>query len=300
MALENLDSDISEKTEISLNELSNYLWTKKISLFLTTTFFILLSLAYTLASPNIYTSHTILAPSEQINDLNSDLLSNLNLPSIPGVPQTSSLSYKTLEAVERLKSFDFFIDIKDKISIVPELMASKSYDKKNKKLIYDKNLYSDKKNEWVGEIPSDQEAFYAFKDIYKVSINDDTGYVVISISFISPEISKLWIENIVSHINTKIRTEHQELAAKSIDYLNKQISNTNLSEVRISLSRLIQEETKKLNLTNITDDYIFKTIESPYAPEFKSSPKRLLFVIFGGFIGFFLSLIYLIFRLIYR
>ena len=47
-------------------------------------------------------------------------------------------------------------------------------------------------------------------------------------------------------------------------------------------------------VANISDDYLLKTIDSPYVPLKKSSPFRALICIIGFFLGIFISVSYLI------
>ena len=63
-------------------------------------------------------------------------------------------------------------------------------------------------------------------------------------------------------------------------------------------SQLIQNETQKLMLVEINEEYVFKILDSPVAPEEKSSPSRTLISLLGLFLGFFISCIFFILRFV--
>ena len=64
------------------------------------------------------------------------------------------------------------------------------------------------------------------------------------------------------------------------------------------VSQLIQNETQKLMLVEINEEYVFKILDSPVAPEEKSSPSRALISLLGLFLGFFISCIFFILRFV--
>ena len=56
------------------------------------------------------------------------------------------------------------------------------------------------------------------------------------------------------------------------------------------MSSLIQDQVQVLMLAEAADDYVFKPLVSPIAPEKKSKPSRALICILGTFIGFMISI----------
>ena len=49
-------------------------------------------------------------------------------------------------------------------------------------------------------------------------------------------------------------------------------------------------------LANVKDDYVLRSIEPPYIPEYKHSPDRLLICIFGFLLGLFFAFLVSILR----
>ena len=72
------------------------------------------------------------------------------IASMAGLSATVSSVSKTDKGIKELESFIFFKKIIESKDILPELFASKTYDKKNKILEYDQEIYNKKENSWIG------------------------------------------------------------------------------------------------------------------------------------------------------
>ena len=160
--------------EVNLFGLLNILWKKKIMLISITTTFAIGSVLYALSLPNIYTSKTLLAPSEQSESLLSTLGSYTSL--VGGmIPFPSGAVNKSQEAVERIKSFDFFEkNILPKIKL-QDLMAVERWASDQNTIIYNQKIFDDKNNKWVRKVslpqlpkPSNQEAFEEFSNLIEI------------------------------------------------------------------------------------------------------------------------------------
>ena len=112
-----------------------------------------------------------------------------------------------------------------------------------------------------------------------------TDFVSVSIKHLSPNIAKKWLDIIIFNINEKMREEDRKLALDSINFLNKSSEETNLVEIKEAISQLLQSEMQKLMLAAANENYIYKKLESPIAPERKSEPKRSLICILGTVLG---------------
>ncbi|EEZ85187.1 conserved hypothetical protein [Vibrio harveyi 1DA3] len=86
-------------------------------------------------------------------------------------------------------------------------------------------------------------------------------------------------------------------AKKNIEYLEKQLKLTNLSEMQNVFYQLIEEQTKKLMLAEAQDQYIFEMIDPPVVPEEKDSPSRAIICVLGTLIGGILSIFIALIRI---
>ena len=97
--------------------------------------------------------------------------------------------------------------------------------------------------------------------------------------------AKQWTELVINEINKFYREKDKSKSQKAVNYLNEQIAMTNISEVKIAISQLLQEETKKLALIEANEFYVFEYIDPPVVMEQKSEPKRAIICILFAFLG---------------
>lgn len=289
------DKKLFENDEINLYELFKTFWDSKwliSSITIASCIFIVL---YSLSIPNIYRSSALVMPAQSQGSSMSGSLSSLGgLASMAGISIPSGNSNNKEEAIAVLTSHQFLEDFIVNNDILLPLMASKGWDAKKNELIFNPKIYDTKNKKWTGKTnaaPSIQEAVRSFRQIYIVSENKKNGFVTISIDFYSPYVSKEWIDLIIENINETMRVQAVSIATSSLNYLNEQISKTNISEIKIVLSELAKSETQKIMLSKSSPEYVFKTIDKAFAPEIKIRPRRSVICIIGALVGFSLSLI---------
>lgn len=287
---QNKEENISQ--EIDIKDFVLFVWSKKYLVSVITFSFLVLFIIYSIFLPNTYTSFAMLAPVNTDTNLTKRLNSFSSLASFAGISLPAESINKSREGIERLQSYDFFVnEFLPKVNL-EDLMAAKSWDKVNNILTYDDDIFNINEKKWVRDVslpklpkPSDQEAFREFQKIFTVVEDDKTLYASLYIDHISAEIAKEWLEIIVQSINENMRNEDIKVASSSIDYLSELSGDTNLSDVKAALSKLLEEQMQILMLTNVRDEYIFKTISSPLAPENPSGPNRLFIWFIGIFLG---------------
>ncbi len=249
--------------------------------------------SYSLYVPDKYQSKIILAPVSQ-DEASPVPNSYMSLASLAGVSLPTSGNSRISEATAIISSYKFFSEIFIDDKKIFELMAAKKWNKALRNLEFI-DPYSNvmdltkTEREALMQDFSLQEAYKEFTEKFKVDIDKDNGFLTLSFIHISPDISKEWLNEIVSKLNKTIKINEKDKATKAINYLNKQISKTGLTEVKQVLSQLIQEQTQTIMLAEVNEEYIFKVIEPAIAPEERDSPNRLYMVIFGILLGLSIS-----------
>lgn len=284
--------------ELNIYELLNMLYQKKFLIIVLTTSFTILSVLVSLILPNMYTSSALLAPSEQNNSLSSKVGGISAIAGMAGVSLGGESIIPSVEAIERIKSFDFFRE-----SILPNikkenLLAVKSWDPSRNLINYHKSDFDITTNKWVRKVkypkqtePSNQELFEEFQKIITIVENKKTQFVTISINHQSPHIAQKWLNIIIYNINESMRDDEKMLATNSIEFLNETIKNTNLIEIKESISGLLENQIQKLMLASANEFFVFKVIDSPLVREKKSSPNRIFIVILGALFGFMIGIL---------
>ncbi|WP_373317405.1 Wzz/FepE/Etk N-terminal domain-containing protein [Shewanella algidipiscicola] len=292
--------------EIDLRALFSAVWDGKWLIVAVTSVFAIASVVIALMLPNIYKSEALLAPAnaEQQGGLGALASQFGGLASMAGLNLGGGSSVdKTQLAISVLKSRQFANSFIEKHDILPQLMAGESWNQNDDSLTYDLSLYDSSSKLWVREVeapkqpkPSPQEAYKTFAEIVEVQVDKDTGLIRISVEHLSPSIAQQWVTWLVEDINAEMKQREVAEAVKSSEFLEKQISETHVADIRTVLYQLIEEQTKTIMFAEVRDEYVFKTIDPAIVAEEKFKPKRALICIVGTLFGGFLACLFVFIR----
>ena len=281
---------------IDLNEIFSLLWNKKSYIGLIAIFFMSSSFLYSILAPNIYTSYSLLASTSSSNSLSSSMRSYSAIAGLAGVNLPKDSDDKSLEAIARIESYDFFSKYFLPNIKLENLLALDSWDKEKNKIFYDTRKFDPLKKNWNKRtlsnketIPSKFLAYEEYKKILSISQDSETLFISISIDHLSPYIAKKWLNIIIHNINESMRAEEKVLTLKYIDFLNTTISDNRILEIETTILSLLKDQMQKLMLVSANDDYVFKQIEPPIVPEKKSA--HIIFIILGLIIGIFSAIL---------
>ena len=100
----------------------------------------------------------------------------------------------------------------------------------------------------------------------------------------------------IEKIIKKNKENDKEIAEKSSQYLNNEMSKANYVEIKEVIAKLVQQETQKLALLEANDFYVFEYIDPPAVMEIKSEPQRSIICILGALIGGLIGTFIVLFR----
>ena len=308
MSVHRSEKEGSDTVVLDVGEIITWLWSGRKTLFLGTFSFALLSIMLAILLPNKYTASALLAPSQQSGSALSGLMSqyggiaNLAGLSLPGGEE----KVQTAMAIELMHSRAFIGDFVDRHSILPEIMAAKSWNLKTGKLEFDSDDYLADTGEWIRDVkppyqprPSVLEVHEKFLEIMTIVEDPKTGFVTVSIEHLSPTFAAQLVTLIVQDINDTLRQKDIKEASDSIEFLKQQISNTSLADLQAVFFELIQSQTETMMLAEVRPEYVFSTMDAAVAPEEKSSPKRALICGAGTILGFLISCFVIVARRVF-
>lgn len=287
--------------EMDLRELIQVLWAGKWLIGGITFAVTLISVVVALILPNIYQAEVLLAPNTRdgAGGLPALVAQYGGLAGLAGINIDSGSAGKTTLGLETLKSRKFISEFVQRHDILVPLIAAEAWNAETGDLEIDPDSYDLESGKWVRRvrppkktIPSSQEAYEKFMDILSVDQDNKTGFVTIGLEHYSPAVAKQWVDWLIEDLNTVILRQDVTDAEQAIDYLNKQINSTPLAGLRDVFFRLIEEQTKTVMLAEVSDEYVFKTIDPAILPERKTRPKRRLIVILCTIIGGLLGIMY--------
>ena len=295
----NINSD--DLDNISVNEIIDILINEKLKLFSITTLTLIVSIIYSLYIPNQYVSYSVLAPVSDLSNSAKIPSQYSGVASLAGISLPASGSEKTYEAIEVMKSLDFFTKFLNKYNLEIPIIAANGWERNTNKLKINKKIYDTKNKKWVSNIkfsvngkPSTQYAHKIFLENLLIDIDKKTDFITVSYKHFSPNTAKDIVDLMLMEINTIIKNDDLKHAELSISFLKTELKNTKIQGIKESLNRLVEANYETIVLANSSPEYLFKTLSASFAPEKKSSPERAYIVIAATFISFFLSSMYLL------
>ena len=111
------------------------------------------------------------------------------------------------------------------------------------------------------------------------------GTTTITVAWRDPVVAARWANDFVGLANETLRARAIQDSSRNIEYLNKQLAQTNVVEIRQAMYALIEAETKSLMLAHGRAQYAFTIVDPAVPPAVRFSPRRTLMVITGLFIG---------------
>lgn len=285
--------------EININEFIKIILRYKLSSLIIITISIIISLYVAISSPNKYISSAILVSNNDNNSSTSSISGLSGLAGMAGISLPNEPIDKSVEAIERIRSFDFFAkNFIPNIDLI-NLFAVKDWDRSKNEFVYYSNIYDASSEKWTRSPginnkpePTLQEAYIKYKEILTISRDDKTNFIQLSVEHYSPFIAKEWVDLIVKNINLEMKLIDQKRSSESINFLNKISSETNIFELKQVISTLLEKQMQNFMLSSSRDDYIFSEIQTALVPELKSSPKRSVILILGFLCGIFLSVLF--------
>ncbi|AGM44865.1 hypothetical protein KBAD11_28180 [Aeromonas dhakensis] len=199
---------------------------------------------------------------------------------------------KTAIAVEIGKSRQFLSHFIRQHQLEVPLMAVIKADKVTGELLVDKNIYDVDTKKWVREVPpsksvepTDWELVKAFRALASISQDTKSGLVTVAVEYYSPETAKQWVDWLVADLNEGMKLRDQTDAIRNISYLKAQLEKTPVADMQKVFYQLIEEQTKTLMLTEVNQEYVFKTLDPAVVAEEKAKPKRALIAVLGTLLG---------------
>jgi uncharacterized protein involved in exopolysaccharide biosynthesis len=150
--------------------------------------------------------------------------------------------------------------------------------------------FDPKTSKWTvpaDEIPTPQDAYRVFdRDVRRVIEDPIAGTVVLEILWPERETAAAWANEIVGRVNETMRRRTIAESQKSVKYLEEQLEETTMVELREVLFRVMQDQITTMTLANSREEFGLRVIDPAMAPGPKNfeRPNRRL-IVFAGIVG---------------
>jgi hypothetical protein len=249
----------------------------------------LVALILVMRMPDIYRAEVVLAVAEQDR---GDTLAGIG-SQLGGLAQFAGLGLlsgaagvdKAQLALEVLRSRAFLGDFIERHDLLVPLMAARGWDRDRDALLLDESIYSPAEQRWLREPrpprtaePSLQEAHGALLDRLRIDFDRPRGVVTVQLDYYSPFVAQQWLARLVADLNDTMRKQDIELARNSIAYIEEQLGQTSVADIRQVFFQLIERHLRTQMLAEVRPDYVFTIVDPPVPPELKHSPRRAVIV----------------------
>ena len=291
--------NMDEQDEINFRDILNSLTQSKFLILFTVIAFAIGSIAYSLSLSNKFTSSSTLMV---VNESGKTSQSNSGLEmisSIAGINLSGPGSSKSEFVITTITSRDFLRHLLTFEDIKPTLAAFKSYDKVNKKIIFNEIIYNNEKKSFTDDLlklPTFQEIYNRYARIVSVNKSIKTGFITIAVNHESPEFAYTFLSLIIDELNTLSRKKYLIESQDSLAYLYSELAKTKQIEIKDSINQLILSELRRQMFAEVRTNYLINPLDQPFLPELKSSPNRAKIFISGTILGFFISILIAIVR----
>ena len=204
----------------------------------------------------------------------------------------SALNSKILEVEEIMTSRDFFRELlTSNPEIFNNILYADSYNKDTKNIRYLKGAPAiEDIIEKNTPFPINKNFFDAhsqFLKSFEFIKALDSEFYTISYTHISPVFAKEVLDLVINKANQLQKTIQINEANNALDYLLGEISSATNSEVKGSMSKLVEIQLKTKMIANMRENSTIKIIDSPFIPSNKSGPLRAIF----AFLTFIVSIL---------
>ena len=315
----------NDSDEIDLIEIAKTIWKGRLLIVAISSVFILIGIALALLSPIVFSSSTTFIPSNQESVQSSGLsgvasLVGINLGGMSSGAEISASMYPLVgESIEfKRLLLNQHIDDKKHIKMDEFLINYYSIDKSSYKQNTNKSFVSE----------AEQQLFEKLNNIITISVNQKDGFVTISAKMPESEyasnscvnareiLQEIIINNKIKSAKQQLLYSEEQLASKRIEFEETQnkLAYFNDSNLNIVNSSVINERKKleadfeiinavmvelskqveqsKLQVSK--DTPVFSVLKEATMPTKRSSPKRTQIVLIFAFMGFIVSVLYLV------
>lgn len=280
--------------EIDVRELIDTIWRGKGLVSAIVLAGSIFALIFVLNQPNIYRSEALLSPADLGGQQAGSRLAREygGLASLAGIDLGSDGVNETQIALAVLESRSFLIAFIRRHDLLVPLMAAKGWDHESGGWIIDENVYDLNGRMWVRNVkppktkrPTELEAYRELKKRIMVAVDQDKGFVTVSLELMSPEATQEWLNKLIFDLNDHMRQREILEAERTVSYLQAQIGQTSIAEMQKVFYELIVSQTQRLMLAKVGTEYAFRVIDPPVIPEEKTSPKRLRIMFLAAFLS---------------
>lgn len=258
--------------EADFFELWNAVWAAKWFIIAVTFVFTAAGIAYALLGTQWWRADAVVMRATDKN-LPSGLAQLGSLTSLAGIDLPGGSNDQAPVAV--LRSRELIAEFINQHDLLPVLFAEKWDPVARRWKGADPNRYPDIR---------DGVGFFE-KSIRSVSEDKKSGVLTLSITWKDPDLAAKWANELVDHVNRKLREQALLESGQNIKYLRGELSQTDVAALQQSIGRVLESEMQKMLMARGRAEYAFRVIDHAVPPKLRTKPQRRLIAAFSFMAG---------------
>lgn len=263
----------TDRAPVSFMDLVRATWKQRVFFLAWTLGICAVALVIALLWPNTYRSEALLAP---LLERSEEAAAAKPLSALQGVAALVGFSPRSYtEIQEKVSYLESKALVRRVVETHPELMPR----------LFPKKWDADR-GDWKSEDPKRRpdhwDAIRQFDERYHVSLDGQTGLLLLRFDSRDPALSAEMLRIIIEEANDGWREVTLEQSRGFMRYLEEKSRQTDIAEAREVLLSLMASELRRSMLAECSEDFAFKTIDPPLVPDRHAKPRRSLLLIAVG------------------
>ena len=129
-----------------------------------------------------------------------------------------------------------------------------------------------------------------------INYNLKDDIITIAVHFRDPDMAARIANYYIITLNDYMSSEARRTANINKEYLEKQLRETNDNIIQQKIYNLIADKIETTMMAEVKENFAFKVLDPPMAPDKKSSPKRAQMVVIAIIVSLFLGVFVVLFR----
>jgi uncharacterized protein involved in exopolysaccharide biosynthesis len=146
------------------------------------------------------------------------------------------------------------------------------------------------------DIPDTWDALRLLDEIVKINQDVKQNTITISVDFHDPDMAARIVEYFLVTLTNYMSSEAKRVAATNRKYLEEQLGNTADPFIKQKTYNMIAQQIEMGMMADVKENFAFKVIDPPLAPDRKIKPQRIQMVVLSLFVALFVSVFAAFFR----
>jgi uncharacterized protein involved in exopolysaccharide biosynthesis len=276
-----VNSELSSAHDVSLHDLLRIFVRYRLTIMSVAAVIVAAAVAAAIVMKPVYRASVVISPAEGPKSLGA--LGNLasQFGGLAGLGLAGSDRLKE-EALAILQSRAFTEKFITQHGLLPKLFP---------------DLWDKAAKRWAvpaEEIPTATRGYKLFdREMRSVAQDQLTGLITVSIEHQDRTVVAEWANLLVQDLNGFISRRAIAESEQSLRYLNDELEQTEGLDVRLGITKLIDQQLQEIMLAKVRHEYVFRVVDPAMQPEKKSyvRPRRLFMIAVASIVGLFLGML---------